>query len=166
MTFRCTIKCPTLPTNAKGILPDEAKALFDAEKAKGFSNRVARANVRSAIDTQTRINENFNNIAEDLGDEIRSKLNIVDITWCKDGCIVISAEDTLANTETMIADLGFEITTDRPLIRHRIRSLDNNDPSSAHEEDIDEVFEPKTPSEKKLLKSRSVPNKYEQGRVP
>lgn len=141
---RCTIKCTTLPLNAKGISPDEAKLMSKSE-----------------IVEQDRKNDNFNKIATKLGDQITSKLTGVDITWCKDGCIVLSAEDTMANVETCIKDLGLEITVDRPEIKHKVRQIDEN----THEEDIDEVLEPLTVGEKKKLKSRAVINKFKAGLI-
>ena len=160
MTCRCTLRLPTLPTNAKGIPPDEAKTMS-----------------RGAIDEQTRKNEKFNKIANELTPLIQSRLSGADITWCEDGCIVLSAWDTLANVEKMINDLGFEITVDRPEIKHKVKAtkfvgmLDTFDSKGIpiqirqyegeEEEDIDEVLEPFTVGETKKLKSRAVTNQYQ-----
>jgi len=140
---RCTLRCPTLPTNAKGIPPDEAKTMTHGQ-----------------ITAQTKINDNFNKIATKLGDKIITELQGVDITWCKDGCIVLSAEDTLENVEKCIEKLDLEITEDRPEIKHKVRPIDPNDETKGGEEDIDEVLEPLNAGEKKKLKSRAVDNQY------
>lgn len=145
MTVRLTVKCPKLAQfPAKGISPDEAKILS-----------------KSQIFAQTQINNSFNERARELGDILISKLTDCDMTWCKDGCIVISCTNNLAELEQVISDEGFEIQPDRSEIKHKVRSV-SNAPDAISEEDIDEVFEPLNIGELKKLKSRAVTNKFKE----
>lgn len=138
--IRCTVKYPKLAQYpAKGISPDDAKTMSKSE-----------------IHEQTKINNAFNGRANILGDILESKLKDVDMTWCKDGCVVISCDNTIAELEQVINDEELEIQPDRSEIGHKIRTLKDG----TSEEDIDEVFEPLTVGELKKLKSRSVTNQY------
>jgi len=142
--IRATIFCPTLSQYpAKGISPDDMKTM-----------------TRGEIIEQTNINNSFNARAIVLGEILESKLKDIDMTWCKDGCIVISFDNSIAEVEQLIEDEGLEISADRPEIKHKVRPLDPNDNSKGSEEDIDEVFEPLTPDDKKKLKSRLVINQF------
>lgn len=133
---RATIKCPTLAQfPAKGISPDEIKNMK-----------------KSDILNQTQINEKFNARGIELGDILISKLKDVDITWCNDGCFVISCSNTLAEMEKVISDEKLEIKPDRSDIKHKVRQVDPNDQAKGSEEDIDEVFEPLNIGEKTKLK--------------
>ena len=126
--IRATIFSPTLSQfTAKGISPDDMKTMSKGE-----------------IITQTNINNSFNARAVVLGEILESKLKDIDMTWCKDGCIVISFDNSIAEIEQLIEDEGLEIREDRPEIKHKVRPLDPNDNSIGSEEDIDEVFEPLT----------------------
>ncbi len=140
MTIRCTIKCPKLAQfPAKGIAPDDMKTMSE-----------------SAITSQTKINDSYNNRGKELGDILISKLTDVDMTWCNDGCIVISCNNTIAEMEKVIADQGLEIQKDRSEIKHKVKEVSKG----VSEEDIDEVFEPKTTGEIKKLKSKKLVNKF------
>lgn len=142
--IRATIFCQKLAQYpAKGIPPDVMKIMS-----------------RGEIIEQTNINNSFNGIAIVLGEILESKLNDIDMTWCKDGCIVISFDNSIAEIEQLLEDDGLEIREDRPEIKHKVRPLDPNDNSKGSEEDIDEVFEPLTPGDKKKLKSRLVINQF------
>lgn len=139
MTIRCTIKCPKLAQfQAKGIAPDDLKIMSE-----------------SAIASQTKINNNYNNRAIQLGDILISKLKDCDMTWCNDGCVVISCNNTLAEVSKVINDEGLEIKPDRSEIKHKIKKIDDN----TQEEDIDNVFEPKTANSKQI-KSRKIDNQF------
>lgn len=176
---RCTIRCPQLPTDAKRIPPDEAKTMSEG----AFLQQDAK-------------NERSIKLCLELWEQIKSKLNKPNVSWCEDpitklsdGCIVLSAEDTMANVEKCINDLGLEITIDRPQIKQRtsptkmtigqqntfdadgkqIFEADGTTPVTEPYEDwtdwkenIDEVLEPLVPGEKKLLKSRAVTNQYKE----
>ena len=142
--IRATIFCPQLAQYpAKGISPDDMKTMS-----------------RGEIIEQTNINNSFNARAIVLGEILESKLKDIDMTWCKDGCIVISFDNNIAEIEQLIEDEGLEIREDRPEIKHKVRPLDPNDQSKGSEEDIDEVFEPLTADDKKKLKSRTVINQF------
>lgn len=157
MTVRLTVLCPELAKYpAKGIGPDFAKDRVIELMAEDRSRKESDAIVRSEITAQTKINEKFNARGSELGDILISKLKDVDMTWCKDGCVVISCDNTIAEMEKVIADEGFEIKPDRSEIKHKGRTL----PDGTSEEDIDEVFEPKTVGELKKLKSRLVTNQF------
>ncbi len=144
MTIRCTVLCPTLAKfRAKGIPPDEAKTMQQSE-----------------IISQTKINNSYNARGKELGDILIGKLKDVDISWCNDGCLVISCDNTLSQVEQVIGEENLEIQADRSEIRHKMRPIDPNDNNSGSEEDIDEVFEPLTVGEKKKLKSTPVENQY------
>ena len=138
---RATIKCPTLAQfPVKGISPDEMKTLTHGQ-----------------ILAQTQINEKFNARGIELGDILISKLKDVDITWCNDGCFVISCSNTLAEMEKVIADEKLEIQPDRSEIKHKVKKLLDD----SYEEDIDQVFEPQNIGEKKKLKEAVRINKFE-----
>ncbi len=140
MTIRCTIKCPKLAQfPAKGISPDDVKTMS-----------------KSVIVSQTKINDSYNNRAKDLGDILISKLKDCDMTWCNDGCVVISCNNTIAEIEKVIEDEGLEIQEDRSEIKHKVKEISEG----ISEEDIDGVFEPKTKGEIKKLKSRKLVNKF------
>lgn len=140
MTIRCTIKCPRLAQfPAKGIAPDAMKTMSE-----------------STIISQTKINNNYNNRAKELGDILISKLTDVDMTWCNDGCVVISCNNTIAEIENVITDQGLEIQEDRSEIKHKVKEISKG----VSEEDIDEVFEPKTKGEIMKLKSKKLVNKF------
>ena len=146
MTIRCTIKCPKLAQfPAKGIAPDDMKTMSE-----------------SAIISQTKINNNYNNRGKELGDILISKLKDCDITWCNDGCVVISCNNTIAEMEKVIADQGLEIQEDRSEIKHKVKQISEG----VSEEDIDEVFEPKTKGEINKLKSRKLVNKFKTKILP
>lgn len=144
MTVRFTVLCPKLAQfPAKGISPDEAKLMNQGQ-----------------IFAQTQINERYNARGVELGDILISKLKDCDMTWCKDGCVVISCDNSLAEIEQVISEEGLEIQPDRSEIKHKVRPIDNNDESKGSEEDIDEVLEPLTVGELKRLKSRAVTNQF------
>ena len=146
MTIRCTIKCPKLAQfPAKGIAPDDFKTMKESE-----------------IITQTKINNNYNNRAIQLGDILIFKLKDCDITWCNDGCVVISCANTMAEVEQVIVDEGLEIQEDRSEIKHKVKEVSED----VHEEDIDNVLEPKTKGEIKKLKSRKLINKFKTKILP
>jgi hypothetical protein len=139
MTIRCTIKCPKLSQfPAKGISPDDMKIMSE-----------------STIISQTKINNNYNNRAIQLGDILISKLKDCDITWCNDGCVVISCSDTLTKVSKVFAEEGLEIQPDRSEIKHKIKKIDDD----TQEQDIDEVFEPESENSKKI-KSRKIENQF------
>lgn len=144
MTIRCTVKCPKLAKfSAKGLSPDGIKTMTKGE-----------------ILNQTKINNAYNGRGVELGDILIKKLKDVDITWCNDGCLVISCDNTLAQVEQVIGEEGLEIQEDRSEIKHKLRPLDPNDINSKSEEDIDEILEPLSNGEKKKLKSTLVQNQY------
>lgn len=165
MTFRATLKANKLPTNARGIGPDEFKDKVKEKIKSGMLPSKAAKIVESELASQQVINDRFNRIAVELGDELISKLKDVDITWCKDGCIVISADNSIAEIERVMEELNLEIQPDKSDIKHKVKNIDPEDPESESEEDIDEVFEPKTAGELKKIKSRSVENKYKLKKV-
>ena len=143
MSVRFTLKCPNLSQyKAKGISPDDIKTMSSHD-----------------IESQTLTNERFNGRAKDLGDILISKLKDVDISWCGDGCLVVSCDNSIIQVEKVLEDEGLYIVEDRSEIKHKVRPIDNDD-TKGSEEDIDEVFEPKTKGEKKKLTSRKVINKY------
>jgi len=142
--IRATIFSPQLAQYpAKGISPDDMKTMS-----------------RGEIIEQTNINNSFNARAIVLGEILKSKLKDIDMTWCKDGCIVISFDNSIAEIQNLIEDEGLEIRADRSEIKHKVRPLDPNDNSKGSAEDIDEVFDPLTPDDKKKLKSRLVINQF------
>lgn len=144
MTVRFTVKCPKLAKyKAKGISPDDVKTMTNNQ-----------------IQAQNAINNNFNNRGKELGDILIGKLTDVDMTWCNDGQVVISCNNTLAEVETVIADEGLEIQPDKSDIKHKVRKVDPNDDTSDQEEGIDEVFEPKTNGELKKLKTTARQNQF------
>lgn len=143
MTVRFTVLCPKLALHkAKGISPDDAKIMSKAE-----------------IVSQSKINNSYNARGIELGDILIAKLSDVDMTWCNDGCVVISCTNSLAEVEQVIDEEGLEIQPDRSEIKHKVRPLDGN-PDSKGEENIDSVFEPKKANEKKKLKSVSRINPH------
>ena len=161
MTVRFTVKCPILAQYpAKGISPDYMKDRVAEEKLNGMKGKDAVRKVAKEIEDQTVINERFNKRGLELGDILIEKLTDVDMTWCKDGCVVISCTNTLAEVEQVISDIGLEIQPDRSDIKHKVKQIDSNDINSASEEDIDEVFEPLAQGELKKLKSRPVINRF------
>lgn len=163
MTHCCrfTVKCKILASYpAKGISPDYMKDRLVEEKAKGLKGKVAVPIIAKEIEEQTSINEKYNKRGIELGDILIEKLKDVDMTWCNDGCVVVSCNNTIAEVEQVILDEGLEIKPDISEIKHKVRSLDPLDEKSAHEEDIDLVFEPKTLGELKKLKSKIVVNKH------
>lgn len=140
MTVRFTVRCPKLAQfTAKGISPDELKTLN-----------------QSQIKQQTEINEKFNARGKELGDILITKLKDCDITWMKDGHLVVSCDNILAEVEQVISEEGLEIKPDRSEIKHKVKQISETESA----EDIDEVFEPRTADEKKKLKSRDVTNEY------
>jgi len=142
--IRFTVLCPKLAQfPAKGIPPDEAKVM-----------------TKGQIVSQTLINEKYSARGRELGDILQLKLKDVDFTWCNDGCVVVSCDNTLAEVEKVIADEGLEIQPDRSEIKHKVRPLDPNDESKGSAEDIDEVFEPLNKNDKTKLLSRKVTNKF------
>lgn len=144
MNTRFTVLCPILAGfDAKGISPDDAKTMTPA-----------------SIMAQDVINKQYNSRGTVLGDILISKLSDIDISWCKDGCLVVSTTSSLSKVEQVIAEEGLEIQVDRSEIKHKVRLIDPDDSNSESEEDIDQVFEPKTVGETKKLKSRSVTNQY------
>lgn len=163
MTVRFTVKCPNLAQYpAKGIEPDFAKTRLSEVLTANpdMKIRYAQRTVEKEIKIQTHINNNYNNRGIELGDILESKLVNCDMTWCNDGCVVISCSNSLAEVEKVIADEGLEIQVDRSTIKHKVRPIDDNDESKGSEEDIDEVFEPLTIGELKKLKSKLVTNEY------
>lgn len=106
---------------------------------------------------QGEINKKYNKRGDILGKRLNHKLTLPDITWCNDGCLVLSCENTLAEVEQVIDEEGLEIQPDRSEIKHRMKPI-SDDMDAKSEEDIDKVFEPKTIGELKKLKSRSVTN--------
>jgi len=163
--IRATIFCPKLAQYpAKGISPDEVKIMYADMDLDGNYNGYTRTQkeneIMNKIKAQTKINNSFNARAVVLGDILESKLKDIDMTWCKDGCIVISFDNTIEEIEQLIEDEGLEIRADRPEIKHKVRPLDPNDNSKGSEEDIDEIFEPLTADDKKKLKSRLVINQF------
>ncbi len=74
-------------------------------------------------------------------------------------CLVVSCDNSIIQVEKVLEDEGLYIVEDRSEIKHKVRPIDNDD-TKGSEEDIDEVFEPKTKGEKKKLTSRKVINKY------
>jgi hypothetical protein len=149
MNVRFTIKCPKLAQfKAKGISPDDAKTMSNAD-----------------IKSQSSINDKYNKRGIELGDILIGKLSDVDMTWCNDGCVVISCSNTIAQVEKVIADEGLEIQPDRSEIKHKVRPLGVNDEDKGSEEDIDKVFEPKTKGELKKLKSTPRDNLYLANRI-
>jgi len=165
MTFRATLRAKRLPTNARGIGPDEFKDKVNQRIGNGELPSKASKIVAAELYAQEVINNKFNTIAIELGDELISKLKDVDITWCKDGCIVISGNNTIAEVERVMDELNLEIVPDRPDIKHKVKKVDPQNENSASEEDIDEVFEPKTPTATKTLRSNPRVNKYQRDRV-
>lgn len=142
---RATIKCPTLSQfPARGISPDELKTMK-----------------KSDIEAQSKINDNFNNRAIELGNILTSKLTDVDISWCNDGCFVISCSNTAIELEKVIADEGLEVQPDRSDIKHKLKQIDPSNINSESHQDIDVIFEPKTIGEKKLLKETPRVNNYQ-----
>ena len=140
MTVRCTLRCPILSQfPAKGISPDAIKTM-----------------TKSEIYDQDQINKKYNARGNELGDILISKLADCDITWCNDGCLVVSCSNTLAEMEKVIADEGLEIQPDRPEIKHKVKEISKD----VSEEDIDEVFEPLAVGELKKLKSKTVVNQF------
>jgi len=161
MTVRFTVKCPKLAQYpAKGISPDYLKDRVAEEKAKGMKGKDAVIKVSNEISAQTTINEKYNARGLELGDILIEKLNEVDITWCNDGCLVVSCDNTLEEIEQLLLDEGLEIQEDKSDIKHKVKLLDNSNPNSENEEDIDEVFEPQSIGELKKLKSKQIVNKY------
>ena len=77
------------------------------------------------------------------------------ITFCDDGCFVISCESEFADFEKLIRDENLEIQPDRSEIGTK-KSL----PDGTMEEDIDVVFEPLSIGEKKKLKEIVRINKF------
>ena len=100
----------------------------------------------------------FHDQAMELKGIVISKLNDSDMTacWCNDGHVVISCSNTLLDVEKFIEDEGLEIQIDKTDFKHRLKEVSKG----IFEEDIDEIFEPKTTGEKKLLKSKTVINQY------
>ena len=139
--YRATIKCPRLASVGivKGISPDDEKTMSLSE-----------------IKAQRAINEKFNARAEELGNIIISKLTDVDITWCNDGCFVISCSNGIAEMEKILTDEGLEIQPDRSDIKHKVKQITETE----SEEDIDVIFEPKTIGETKLLKEIMKTNQF------
>ena len=181
MTVRFTVKCPRLASYpAKGISPDYMKDRLAEEKGKGIKGKIAVPKIAKEIDDQTVINERYNKRGIELGDILISKLTDVDITWCNDGCVVVSCTNTIAEVEQVLLDEGLEIQADKSDIKHKVKEVqvlldegleiqaDKSDikhkvkevSEGVSEEDIDEVFEPKTIGEKKKLKSKVVVNKH------
>ena len=157
MTVRFTVKCPRLASYpAKGISPDYMKDRLAEEKGKGIKGKIAVPKIAKEIDDQTVINERYNKRGIELGDILISKLTDVDITWCNDGCVVVSCTNTIAEVEQVLLDEGLEIQADKSDIKHKVKEVSEG----VSEEDIDEVFEPKTIGEKKKLKSKVVVNKH------
>lgn len=143
--FRCTIRCPSLPTDAKGISPDE-------EKKMSLSKYFA----------QVRKNENFNKRAEQIASLIQSNLSDVDITFgsdpvtkMKDGTVIISGSSTKEEVQKFIRDNGFELVPDRSEIKHKGRPVGDNS-----YEDIDVVFE--KGADNQTVSERLVTNEYKQ----
>ena len=112
----------------------------------------------SEIITQTKINNNYNKRAIQLGDILISKLKDCDITWCNDGCIVISCSDTLAKVSKVFADERLEIQLDRSDIKHKVKPV-SDESNTPHEEDIDEIFEPNPGNTTKII-SRKIENQF------
>ena len=172
MTCRCTIKVPQSPTDMKGFSPEEIdqfKSILNKTKHKTFTflNKnltVKEKTLKTKFEKRAKKIDQYNKIQSELAEAIQTKLKGVNITHCNDGCIVLTAEDTLINVEKCIEDLGLEITTDRPEIKHRVKPVSNT-PDAKQEEDIDEVLEPKTIGEKKKLKSRKLINKFKVNQV-
>jgi len=166
MTVRFTVKCPILAQYpAQGIGPDHLKDRVAEEKANGMKGKDAVKKVAKEIEDQTVINERYNKRGIELGDILIDKLNDVDITWCNDGCVVVSCTNTLAEVKQVTSDIGLEIQADRSDIKHKVKQVDPNDEASALEEDIDEVFEPLTKGKLKKLKSRPVVNRFKKSSV-
>lgn len=142
MTIRCTVLCPKLAQfRAKGILPDDLKTMKESEIIK-----------------QTKINNSYNARANELGDILISKLTDVDITWCNDGCLVISCSDTLDIVSKVFAEERLEIQPDRSEIKHKVKPV-SDEPNVEQEEDIDEIFEPKSGNTTKII-SRKIENQF------
>ena len=142
MTIRCTLKCPKLAQfQAKGILPDDIKTMSV-----------------SAIVSQTKINNNYNKRAIQLGNILIKKLKDCDITWCNDGCLVISCSDTLDIVSKVFADERLEIQPDRSEIKHKIKPI-SDEPNAQQEEDIDEIFEPNPGNTTKII-SKKIKNQF------
>jgi len=138
--IRCTIFSSELADfPAKGISPDNAQTMTPEE-----------------IISQIKINESYNKVANQLGDILISKLLDTDITWCNDGCFVISCDTTMGAMETILVDDDLEIRPDRSEIKHKIKELT----PGVFEEDIDEIFEPLTVGETKRLQLIPVSNPF------
>jgi len=145
MTVRFTLKCPKLAQYpAKGISPDDAKTMSS-----------------SAINAQTKINNRYNARGLELGKILQSKLNEVDISWCNDGCLVVSCDNTIPQVEQLMRDEGLEIQPDKAEIKHKVRLIDPDDETKGQEEDIDEVFDAAPELGEGKLKSRPVTNLYQ-----
>lgn len=141
MTCRCTIKLNNgVPTGVKGILPDEI--LTESER----SARQAKI-------------DDYNSKVIILDKQIKSRLNNVEISWCEDGTAVISCTNLPVEVEQLLSDLGFDITTDKANIKHRIKKVVVAGVES-QEEDIDEVLEQDAIKAKNKLKSRVVVNQF------
>lgn len=139
---RTTVRCHILTQfQAKGISPDELKTMKKSE-----------------IITQTKINNNYNKRAIHLGDILIKKLKDCDITWCNDGCLVISCSDTLDIVRKVFADERLEIQPDRSEIKHKVKPV-SDEPNAQQEEDIDDVLEP-NPKNTTIIISRKIKNEF------
>lgn len=156
---RFTIKCPRLAQHkAKGIPPDYMKDRIAEEKANGLKGKDAVIKVSKEITNQEAINGRYNERGIELGEILIEKLTGVDMTWCNDGCVVISCCNTMEEVEKVIEDEGLEIQIDKSEIKHKVRAVSDVE-GADNEEDIDEVFEPKVSGELKKLKCTHVTNK-------
>lgn len=148
---RCTIKCPILSQfPARGINPDGL--VFEKDEN---GTQVSIKLTPEEIKTQTTINDKYNKRVEQLADILTSKLKDVDVTWCNDGCFVISCSNTLLEMENIIADEKLEIQLDRTEIKHKIKTLEDGTTA----EDIDFIFEQDDNKQKNKLKCIDCVNK-------
>lgn len=172
MTVRFTVLCPKLAQHkAKGQPPDDVKKYYEIMRKitpeEGMEDLFVPIELTphevefiKGWEQQGEVNKKYNQRGEILGNRLIHKLKDVDITWCNDGCLVISCDNSLPEVEQVIDEEGLEIQKDRSNIKHRVKQIDSNDQSKGSEEDIDDIFEPKSNSTKKKLKSRSVINKF------
>lgn len=88
-----TLKIPELPTNA----------------------------ILGASDTE-QINKNiiFNKKTFEITKKLQNKINVIAITWCRDGCIVLAFDETTQKAKRIFKELKYKIVQDKPNIRHTV----------------------------------------------
>jgi len=100
---------------------------------------------------------NHNNTSDRLFESLKQNITDLDVTWCGDGCMVISGKCGKVKFESMLDEFDFEITIDNPEIKHKGREVNG---ISCH--DIDEIYEPETPTEKKKIKIKKITNTFKE----